>query len=173
MHFQRRQPLRKCCFFPPHQPPKAVALSERNPKPRRPPASRAPSKCCCPVLISNRALCIRPFAQLRKKSVKLFNWLIVYELEGQLFIWDKIKADSNKTKHGISFEEAATVFVLDEQETFIDDEHSYDEERLIIIGLSHELRVLTVVHCWRESDTVIRIISARKATQIEYKLWRR
>jgi len=98
---------------------------------------------------------------------------VVYELEGQLFIWDKIKAESNKAKHGISFEEAATVFVLDEQETFIDDEHSYDEERLIIIGLSQALRVLTVVHCWRESDAVIRIISARKATQVEHKLWRR
>ena len=98
---------------------------------------------------------------------------VLYELEGQLFIWDKIKAESNKTKHGISFEEAATVFVLDEQETFIDDEHSYDEERLIIIGLSQMLRVLTIVHCRRESDTVIRIISARKATQAERKLWRR
>jgi len=98
---------------------------------------------------------------------------VLYELEGQLFIWDKIKAESNKTKHGISFEEAATVFVLDEQETFIDDEHSYDEERLIIIGLSQMLRVLTIVHCLRESDTVIRIISARKATQAERKLWRR
>ena len=98
---------------------------------------------------------------------------VEYELGGQLFVWDKIKAENNKTKHGISFEEAATVFVLDEQETFLDDEHSYDEERLIIIGLSQSLRVLTVVHCWRESDTVIRIISARKATQIELKLWRR
>ena len=98
---------------------------------------------------------------------------VLYELEGQMFIWNKIKAESNKTKHGISFEEAATVFVLDEQETFSDDEHSHQEERLIIIGLSQALRVLTVVHCWRESDTVIRIISARKATQLEHKLWRR
>jgi len=98
---------------------------------------------------------------------------VVYELEGQLFVWDKIKAKNNKIKHGISFEEAVTVFVLDEQETFIDDEQAYDEERLIIIGLSQALRVLTVVHCWRESDTVIRIISARKATQVELKLWRR
>jgi len=55
----------------------------------------------------------------------------------------------------------------------MDDEHSYDEERLIVIGLSEALRVLTVVHCLREGDTVIRIISARKATQVELKLWRR
>ena len=97
----------------------------------------------------------------------------VYELEGQLFIWDKIKAESNKVKHGVSFEEAATVFIIDGAEEFEDDEHSDDEDRLIIIGLSHELRVLTVVHCWRENDTVIRIISARKATRLEQKLWKR
>jgi len=97
----------------------------------------------------------------------------VYELEGQLFIWDKMKAESNKTKHGISFEEAASVFVIDGAEEFEDDDHSNDEERLIVIGLSQELRILTVVHCWREDDTMIRIISARKATQLEQKLWMR
>jgi len=98
---------------------------------------------------------------------------VFYELHEHRFVWDKIKAESNKAKHGISFEEAASVFVLDEQETFIDDEHSYDEERIIVIGLSQALRVLTVVHCWREDDTIIRIISARKATQLERKMWRR
>jgi len=98
---------------------------------------------------------------------------VYYEIHEHHFVWDKTKAESNKAKHGISFEEAASVFVLDEQETFMDDEHSYDEERLIVIGLSEALRVLTVVHCLREGDTVIRIISARKATQVELKLWRR
>ena len=98
---------------------------------------------------------------------------IYYELHEHHFVWDKIKAESNITKHGISFEEAATVFVLDEQETFVDDEHSYDEERLIIIGISQTMRLLTVVHCWRMDDTTIRIISARKATQLERKMWRR
>ena len=97
----------------------------------------------------------------------------VYEIEGQLFVWDKIKAESNKAKHGISFEEAASVFIIDGAEEFEDDEHSDSEDRLIVIGLSRELRVLTVVHCWRENDTVIRIISARKATQLEQKLWKR
>ena len=48
-----------------------------------------------------------------------------------------------------------------------------EEDRLIVVGLSRELRVLTVVHCWREDDTIIRIISARKATQLEQKLWKR
>jgi len=95
---------------------------------------------------------------------------VMYVLEGQKFIWDKIKAESNKIKHGVSFEEAASVFVIDGAEEFEDDEHSNDEERLIVVGLSRELRILTVVHCWRENDTIIRIISARKATQLEQKL---
>jgi len=98
---------------------------------------------------------------------------IYYELHGHHFVWDKTKAENNLAKHGILFEEAASVFVLDEQETFIDDEHSDDEERWIVIGVSQALRLLTVVHCWRENDTVIRIISALKATQAEHKLWRR
>ena len=98
---------------------------------------------------------------------------VAFELEGQLFVWDKVKAESNKTKHGISFEEAASVFIIDGAEEFEDDDHSNDEERLIVIGLSRELRILTVVHCWREDDTIIRIISARKATLLEQKLWKR
>ena len=98
---------------------------------------------------------------------------VVYELQGQIFIWDKNKAESNKAKHGISFEEAASVFLIDGAEEFEDEEHSEDEERLIVIGLSLELRVLTVIHCWRENDTIIRIISARKATSLEQKLWKR
>jgi len=98
---------------------------------------------------------------------------VVYEIEGQCFVWDKIKAESNKTKHGISFEEAASVFIIDGAEEFEDEEHSENEDRLIVIGLSKELRVLTVIHCWRENNTVIRIISARKATKLEQKLWKR
>ena len=98
---------------------------------------------------------------------------VLYEIDGQLFVWDKIKAKSNQAKHGISFEEAASVFMIDGAEEFEDEEHSDTENRLIVIGLSRELRVLTVVHCWRESDTVIRIISARKATKLEQELWKR
>ena len=74
---------------------------------------------------------------------------------------------------GYSFEEAASVFTIDGAEEFENEEHSNDEERLIVIGLSRNLRVLTVIHCWRENVTAIRIISARKATQLEQKLWMR
>ena len=90
-----------------------------------------------------------------------------------LFVWDKLKAKSNIEKHGITFEEAATVFFIDGSEEFEDEDHSIDEERIIVIGLSKELRVLTVVHCWRENESVIRIISARKATKLERMLWMR
>jgi len=94
-------------------------------------------------------------------------------LRVQLFIWDNFKATSNESKHGISFEEAASVFLIDGAEEFADEEHSESEDRIIIIGLSKELRVLTVIHCWRENENMIRIISARKATSLERKLWER
>lgn len=83
------------------------------------------------------------------------------------FEWDENKNQINQTKHKISFEEAKTVF-YDEEALVIDDpEHSTEEERFIILGLSNKTNLLVVCHCYRESDTVIRIISARKATKTE------
>ena len=83
------------------------------------------------------------------------------------FEWDENKNQINKKKHGISFEEAETVF-YDENALIIDDpEHSIEEERFIILGLSSKANLLVVCHCCRESETVIRIISARKATKTE------
>lgn len=73
----------------------------------------------------------------------------------------------NRRKHGVSFEEAEGVF-SDEQALLIDDpEHSAAEERFILLGLSHMLRVLVVVHAYREGEVVIRLISARKANRQE------
>ena len=87
------------------------------------------------------------------------------------FDWDKEKSTSNRAKHGISFEEAQTVF-LDEKALLIHDpDHSAGEDRFILLGLSVKFRVLVVCHCYRESNEVIRIISARKATRIEQKLY--
>ena len=63
---------------------------------------------------------------------------VTYELEGLIFVWDKFKAKSNKKKHDISFEEAATVFIIDGAEEFEDVDHSDSEERLIVIGLSKD-----------------------------------
>jgi len=85
------------------------------------------------------------------------------------FEWDDRKAAANQKKHGVSFEEARTVF-LDEQARLIDDpDHSEDEERFVMLGLSSALRLLLVCHCYRSDDGTIRIISARKATARESK----
>lgn len=85
------------------------------------------------------------------------------------FEWDENKNDINKKKHKISFEEAKTVF-YDTEALLIDDpEHSQEEERFIILGLSKKANLLVVCHCYRASETVIRIISARKATKNETK----
>jgi uncharacterized DUF497 family protein len=83
------------------------------------------------------------------------------------FEWDPRKEAANRRKHGISFEEAATVFA-DEQALVIDDpDHADEEERFVLLGLSSALRTLVVCHCYRESEAIIRIISARKATKSE------
>ena len=84
------------------------------------------------------------------------------------FDWDSYKAKSNLTKHNVSFEEASTIFSTDQVRVFVDDANStMTEERLIAIGYSSHNRILTVVHCYKENDEVIRIISARKATKQE------
>ncbi|MBE5869378.1 MAG: BrnT family toxin [Lachnospiraceae bacterium] len=88
-------------------------------------------------------------------------------MEHLKFEWDENKNNINKQKHSISFEEAKTVF-YDELALIIDDpDHSEQENRFIILGQSSSAKLLVVCHCYRESDTVIRIISARKATKSE------
>lgn len=87
------------------------------------------------------------------------------------FEWDKRKASANVKKHGVSFEEAKSVFV-DERAKLIDDpDHSEDEQRFLLLGLSSHLRLLIVCHCYRSEENVIRIISARKATITESKFY--
>ncbi len=89
-------------------------------------------------------------------------------MHGRLeFTWDPAKARKNLRKHGVSFEEAETVFYDDRARLVDDPDHSEAEDRFILLGLSRALRVLVVVHGYRETDTVIRIISARKATPQE------
>ena len=83
------------------------------------------------------------------------------------FEWDANKSITNQKKHHISFEEAQTVF-YDERALVIDDpEHSEEEERFIILGMSAKANLLIVCHCCREEESIIRIISARKATKTE------
>jgi uncharacterized DUF497 family protein len=92
------------------------------------------------------------------------------------FSWDQRKNAANRRKHGVSFEEAMTVF-SDESALLLDDpDHSDKEDRFVLLGLSASLRTLVVCHCYRERSDVIRIISARKATKAErgqYELQRR
>jgi hypothetical protein len=85
------------------------------------------------------------------------------------FEWDPNKASKNVEKHQVSFEEAATVFDDLMFITVIDDEHSFDEERYITVGLSNQGRLLMVAHTDRKSR--IRIISARKATAKEEQFY--
>jgi len=89
------------------------------------------------------------------------------------FEWNPTKARANLKKHGITFEEAATVFFDDRAIEFYDDSHSEWEDRMLLLGLSARLRLLLVCHCYRESDSIIRIISARKATKNESRVYHR
>ena len=84
-----------------------------------------------------------------------------------VFDWDECKNLINQDKHGIDFAEASSVFWDERAILFDDPEHSDDEERFILLGMSQNANVCMVCHCYRESDTVIRIISARKATRKE------
>ena len=87
------------------------------------------------------------------------------------FEWDEKKNRGNRTKHGVWFEEAQSVFRDPHARLFHDPEHSEEEDRFILIGVSATARPLVVVHCYRESDLVIRIISARKATKKEVRFY--
>jgi uncharacterized DUF497 family protein len=83
------------------------------------------------------------------------------------FEWDPKKAASNERKHGVSFDEATTVFSDDHAILLDDPDHSDDEDRFVLLGLSANLRTLVVCHAYRAAEDVIRLISARKATRKE------
>ena len=83
------------------------------------------------------------------------------------FEWDPRKSRTNKAKHGVSFEEARTAFLDEHARVIPDPQHSDDEDRFVLLGLSVQLRLLVVCHCYREAEQVIRIISARRADPTE------
>lgn len=87
------------------------------------------------------------------------------------FEWDSDKATSNKKKHGVSFEEAKSVFFDEFAIQFFDEAHSENEDRFLMLGLSDEANLLIVCHCERKEGNVVRIISARKATKNESKYY--
>jgi uncharacterized protein len=89
------------------------------------------------------------------------------------FTWDERKNESNKRKHGISFEEAKTVFADDHALLIADPDHSESEDRFLLLGLSAALRTLVVCHALREQGDLIRIISVRKADRLERAAYNR
>jgi uncharacterized DUF497 family protein len=89
------------------------------------------------------------------------------------FEWDPGKATLNRKNHGVSFEEAQSAFYDEFAVQFFDDEHSAEEDRFLLLGMSAEARLLLVCHCERGSGSIIRIISARRATTRESKFYGR
>lgn len=87
------------------------------------------------------------------------------------FSWDDKKARQNIRKHGISFEEASTVFFDENAIEFFDPDHSSQEDRYLMLGISGRLRILVVSYCLRKEGSEIRIISARKTTKKEQKVY--
>lgn len=83
------------------------------------------------------------------------------------FYWDEKKNRSNQRKHGVSFDEAQTAFYDENAKVYFDPDHSSDEDRFILLGISSRFRVLVVCHCYREGESLIRIIAARKADRQE------
>jgi hypothetical protein len=87
------------------------------------------------------------------------------------FEWDPKKAAANARKHGVTFEEARTAFYDENAMQFHDPDHSDDEDRFILLGLSIRLRAVVVCHCFRRTETSIRIISARVANRAEERAY--
>jgi uncharacterized protein len=85
------------------------------------------------------------------------------------FSWDDRKDRANQRKHGVSFEEAATTFADENARLKHDPDHSQEEDRFILLGFSAKCRLLIVAHAYRQDETEIRIISARKAIRKERK----
>ena len=93
-----------------------------------------------------------------------------YYHHGMVFKWNEFKAEANEKKHGVTFEEAATAFRDVDAQIYDDEDHSENEERFILLGYSVISRLLMICHCYKgEDDSIIRIISARRATRQERK----
>ena len=87
------------------------------------------------------------------------------------FEWDNNKDRVNTSKHGVTFDEAQTAFYDEYAIQFFDPEHSESEDRFLLLATSFKLKMLVVCHCFRDEETVVRIISARKADKDETKVY--
>ncbi len=105
---------------------------------------------------------------LVENSGKLYyNYSII--MNAIQFEWDDVKAKTNKRKHDVTFEEAKTVFWDDNARLIHDPDHSDEEERFLMLGLSFKQKLMLVVHCYRDDGNVVRLISARNASKNERK----
>ena len=95
----------------------------------------------------------------------------MFEVNGKLFDWDIKKNLLNIEKHGVSFKMAASSFFDPKAVIVDDDEHSHAEDRFILIGINKYDKLLTVCHCYRSDDNVVRIISARKPNRYEEEVY--
>jgi uncharacterized protein len=89
-----------------------------------------------------------------------------------VFEWNEGKNIANREKHGVSFEEARSAFLDENARVLPDPEHSETEDRFILLGLGTSGRILVVCHCYREEESIVRIISARKADREEQRQYR-
>ena len=87
------------------------------------------------------------------------------------FAWDESKNKWNQHKHGLTFNEASTAFYDENAKEFFDPDHSDEEERFILLGMSQKARILVVCYCYRSEESIIRIISSRKANKLEQKAY--
>jgi uncharacterized protein len=108
-------------------------------------------------------LCIHLLSLLTEPQACIYIAIVRYIH----FVWDEVKSRANVSKHGVSFEEARTVFFDENARLMHDPDHSKNEDRFVLLGMSRKPRLLLVCHCYREDDQLIRIISARKATRAE------
>lgn len=113
----------------------------------------------------------RPKASTKIAITLLCNYNVV--MSKMNFQWDSFKAESNQKKHGVSFEEAISVFYDDFARLIPDPDGSIGEERFIILGKSNTPTLLVVCHCYRDDDNIIRVISARRADKRERNLYER
>lgn len=88
-------------------------------------------------------------------------------MSGLRFVWDARKSSANLRKHGVTFEEAQSAFLDESARVYFDPDHSEEEDRFVLLGMSLRLRVLVVCHCYREDAATVRIISARRADRSE------
>jgi uncharacterized protein len=110
-------------------------------------------------------------ARRSPKELLAATLVSIYHLDMLRFDWDERKNTSNRAKHGVWFEEAQSVFGDPHARVFYDPEHSEEEDRFILLGMSLTGRTLVVVHCYREADSLVWIISARKATKKEVRVY--